>query len=272
MTGPLLLSAPSGAMTVVTTSPLAVPPRKSDALAARARAKDAVRSRLRDIARRHIAERGAADLSLRAVARELDMTSSAIYRYIDSREELINSLVAESYEALAEVTERADRVQAGAGADAAARWLGTARAIREWALRHPHEYAMIYGSPMPRSGPLPDVGPAAARIWRVVAGLMSTAVATGILQPPATAFDVEGLIAEHVLATVGTPAPPFDDFIVRGMALFSCLIGAISAELSGPFHGLGTDARRVFDLVVATGAQGVGLDLPVDRWDRTQLE
>lgn len=258
-------------MTLVTSSQHAVPARNGASQAAAARAKEAVRVQLRDIARRHIQERGAADLSLRAVARELDMTSSAIYRYVTSREALITSLVVESYEAVAEAAERVDRIHAGAGADAAARWLAIARAIREWARLHPHEYTLIYGSPM-TDVPSPAVGPAVARIWRVVAGLISTAVTTGVLHPRARTFDVRGLIAEHVLVTVGAPAAPFDDFIVRGMALFSSLIGALSAELSGHFRGLTTDADRLFDLLVATGAQGVGLDLPVDRVDRPQLE
>ncbi|QNK82765.1 TetR/AcrR family transcriptional regulator [Nakamurella sp. PAMC28650] len=257
-------------MTVVTSSQRGTPARNSASQAARARAKEAVRIQLREIARRHIQERGTADLSLRAVARELDMTSSTIYRYVRSREELITSLVVESYEAVAEAAERADRLHAGAGADAAARWLGIARAIRTWALLHPYEYTLIYGSPM---GDVPSaaVGPPAARIWRVVAGLMSTAVSTGVLHPHARPFDVQGLVADHVLATLGPPAAPFDDFIVRGMALFSSLIGAISTELSGHFHGLTTDADRLFDLVVATGAQGVGLDLPVEVVDGFQL-
>lgn len=226
--------------------------------------------RLRDIARRHIAERGAADLSLRAIARELDMTSSAVYRFVSSREDLITSLVVESYSALAEVAERADRVGAGAGVDVAARWLGIARAIRAWALLHPHEYALIYGSPAVGTATSPAVI-GGARIWRVVAGVMSSAVSTGVLHPPAKAFDVQGLIAEYVVATIDRPTAPFDDFIVRGMALFSCLVGAIFAELSGLFAGMTTDPDRTFDLLIATGAQGVGLDLPVDRTDRPQL-
>ena len=232
--------------------------------AARDRARESVRAQLRVIARRHIAERGASDLSLRAVARELDMTSSAVYRYVTNREDLITSLLVESYEAVAEVAELADREQAGAGADAAARWLAIARGIRAWAHDHPHEYALIYGSPIPGYRPPAAVGPAAARIWRVIAGVMAAAVGSGVLQPPARPFNVEGLITEHVLETVGRPAPPFTDFIVRAMALFSSLIGAISAELFGHFHGLTYDDDRAFELVVATGAQGVGLDLPVD--------
>jgi AcrR family transcriptional regulator len=237
-------------------------------MAARERAKEAVRAQLRSVARRHIAERGAGDLSLRAVARELDMTSSAIYRHVSSRDELITSLMVESYESLAEVAERADRMQAGLGQDAAARWLAICRAVRRWALERPHEYALLYGSPIGAYRASVDVAQGSARIWRVVIRVMETAVSTGVLRPQPRTFDAQGLVTPYVLATVGQPGPPFTDFIVRGMALFSSLIGGISAELFGVFQGLTTDADRIFDLVVATGAQGAGLDLPVDCADQ----
>ncbi len=243
--------------------------RTSASMAARERAKEVIRTQLRSVARRHIAERGAADLSLRAVARELDMTSSAVYRHIGSRDELITSLIVESYDSVADVAERADRAEAGQGQDAAARWLAICRAIREWALEHPHEYALLYGSPIPGYRAPIDVAEGSARIWRVVAGVMDTAVSTGVLRPQSRTFDVEGLVTPYVLATVGQPAAPFTDFIVRGMALFSSLIGGISAELFGHFHGLTTDPDRVFDLVVATGAQGAGLELPVTCVERS---
>ena len=242
--------------------------RSSASLAARERAREEVRAQLRAVARRHIAERGAADLSLRAVARELGMTSSAVYRYVNSRDDLLTSMIVESYESVAAVAEHADRERAGAGSNPAERWLAVARAIRDWAHEHPHEYALIYGSPIPGYRAPAEAGPASSRVWRVVAGVMESAVSTGSLRPPARPFDVDGLIAGHVLAAVSLPAAPFTDYIVRGMALFSSLIGGISAELFGHFHGLTTDADRVFDLVVATGAQGVGLELPVSQRDR----
>ena len=52
-------------------------------------ARDRVRAELiveiKQIARRQLAEEGSAALSLRAVARELGMVSSAVYRYFPSR-------------------------------------------------------------------------------------------------------------------------------------------------------------------------------------------
>lgn len=208
------------------------------------------------------------DLSLRAIARELNMTSSAVYRYVSSRDDLIASLVVESYESIVDITESADRLHARSGRDAAGRWLAIAREIRAWAHDHPDEYGLIFRWPTTAYLASPRTAAAKVRLWRVIAGVMDTALATGVLRPPARPFDVDGLIAGGPLASVNGPAAPLTDFSVRTMALVSSLIGAISAELFGPFERLTAHPERVFDMVVAIGAVGVGLALPVEGGDR----
>jgi AcrR family transcriptional regulator len=56
-----------------------------------------------------VAEDGANDLSLRAVARDVGMVSSAVYRYFSSRDELLTALIIEAYDSLGEHTEAASR-------------------------------------------------------------------------------------------------------------------------------------------------------------------
>ena len=63
---------------------------------------------------RHLATDGAANLSLRAVARDLGMASSAVYRYFPSRDELLTALIIDAYDALG------DAVEAGRGAPSTA--------------------------------------------------------------------------------------------------------------------------------------------------------
>jgi AcrR family transcriptional regulator len=100
-----------------------------------------------EIARRQLATEGAAGLSLRAVAREMGMVSSAIYRYFPSRDDLLTALIIDGYNAVGTAVEKADA--AWPAEDYAGRWLAACRAVREWALAHPHEYALVYGSPVP---------------------------------------------------------------------------------------------------------------------------
>ncbi len=53
-----------------------------------------------EIARRQLATEGAAGLSLRAVAREMGMVSSAIYRYFPNRDDLLTTLIIDGYNAV----------------------------------------------------------------------------------------------------------------------------------------------------------------------------
>ena len=84
---------------------------------------------IKDIARRHLAEEGSAALSLRAVARELGMVSSAVYRYFPSRDDLLTALIVDAYDAVGLAAEEADaRCEPG---DVLRRWLAIcARAAR----------------------------------------------------------------------------------------------------------------------------------------------
>ena len=101
------------------------------------------------VARRHLADEGAAALSLRSVAHDLGMAPSALYRYFDGRDALLAALIVAAYEALAETAEAAaDEAQLNVGSDAE-RWQAVPRALRAWALARPHEWGLVFGSPVP---------------------------------------------------------------------------------------------------------------------------
>src|SRR2546430_11373168 len=101
-----------------------------------------------ETARGHLATGGAAGLSLRAVAREMGMASSAVYRYFPRRDDLLTALIIDGYNAIGGAVEQADG--ACRRDDHHGRWLAACRAVRDWALAHPHEYSLVYGSPGPR--------------------------------------------------------------------------------------------------------------------------
>src|SRR3954467_4058552 len=112
---------------------------------ARERVRAELTADIADAARRQLAEVGAAALSLRAVARELGMASSAVYRYFPSRDDLLTRLIIDGYDDLGSAAEDADD-PAAAPHD---RWMAVCRAVRHWAVAHPYEYALLYGSPVP---------------------------------------------------------------------------------------------------------------------------
>ena len=64
-------------------------------------------SELTDVAGRHLAEVGPVALSVRAVARDLGMPSSGVYRYVASRDELLTLVIVDAYDRLAREVEEA---------------------------------------------------------------------------------------------------------------------------------------------------------------------
>ena len=74
---------------------------------ARERARAELTREIKEEARRQLAASGAQGLSLRSVARELGMVSSALYRYFRSRDELLTALIIDAYEALGGAAEAA---------------------------------------------------------------------------------------------------------------------------------------------------------------------
>ncbi|MBJ7387276.1 MAG: helix-turn-helix transcriptional regulator, partial [Mycolicibacterium sp.] len=60
-------------------------------------ARDRIERRIIELARRQLATDGAAGLSVRAIARDLGMVSSAVYRYVASRDDLLTLLIVDAY-------------------------------------------------------------------------------------------------------------------------------------------------------------------------------
>ena len=73
----------------------------------RSRAREQTMRDIVRIGRAHLATEGAAALSLRAVARDLGVVSSAVYRYVASRDELLTLLVVDGYDELGDAVDAA---------------------------------------------------------------------------------------------------------------------------------------------------------------------
>ncbi len=74
---------------------------------ARARVRAQLTEEILAAAHDEMAEQGAAGLSLRAVARRLEMVPSAVYRYFPNRDALLTALIVDAYLAVAETACRA---------------------------------------------------------------------------------------------------------------------------------------------------------------------
>jgi len=193
-------------------------------------------------ARTAIAQQGAGALSMRAIARDVGMVSSAVYRYFPTRDALLTTMILESYGNLARALV--------AAAQEAAEWRSLGRALRDWARGVPHEFQLIYGTPIPGYRAPPETIPAAAAVvapFLAVAGRSSPAAFSGpvlVGQFQALADDLGGANPAGVAAVVTELA---------------ALVGFVGLELAGHFVGVADPGEALYEALLERQVQSLGL-------------
>jgi AcrR family transcriptional regulator len=219
------------------------------------------------VARRHVAEQGAAALSLRSVARDLEMAPSALYRYFDGRDALLSALILDAYESLAAEAERAaGEASALAGPDHE-RWPVVPRALRAWALGHPHEWGLIFGAPVPGyHAPEATVEPYARSATALMRPVADALTAGRLVEPPGSSGTPDPAAVRAAVAPVAEGLFPEleDDVIptatvVRMVGAFSTLVGVISLEVFGHWRNTILDPPVFFEATVRDLGAAVGL-------------
>lgn len=225
---------------------------------ARERARAELTLEIKKEARRQLGASGPAGLSLRAVARELGMVSSALYRYFPSRDELLTALIVDAYDALGERAETAARELPHDGFRA--RWRAVCEAVRVWAVENPHEYALVYGSPVPGyQAPDATIG-SAARVPAALFGIVRDAWEAGALDLPRDAaalpppLDAQAALVADAIAP-GVPRP----VVLRAAVAWTQLGGMISFELFGHLARTLDPADAFFSYAVDRMADFLGL-------------
>lgn len=211
------------------------------------------------IGRKHLATDGAAALSLRAVARDLGVVSSAVYRYVKSRDELLTLLLIDGYDQLGEAVDAA--VAAVDAADHRGRLAALGRAVRAWALADPATYALLFGSPVPgyHAPAERTVGPG-TRVVRALVDLIAKAYAAGAVADLPALAPVGDLTADFaaVREEVGIDLP--DETLARGVLVWTSLFGAVSFEVFGQYGPDTFSAREaLFEHHLAVLSETVGL-------------
>jgi AcrR family transcriptional regulator len=224
---------------------------------ARARARVQTVDDIKRVARLHLSTDGA-DLSLRSVARDLGMVSSAVYRYFESRDALLTAIIIDAYDELGAAVEQAEaRVRR---TDLRGRWQAAAHAVRDWSRAHPSEYGLLYGTPVPGySAPEDTIGPASRPVV-VMTAILRDGLERGLLGPapherlPApTRSDLEGIIELPGFEGV-TPA-----LLARGMGVWAALFGLVSFELFGRLTNAVHDYDAWFDYQLRLLTRELGL-------------
>lgn len=224
---------------------------------------------IKRIGREHLATHGAAALSLRAVARDLGVVSSAVYRYVRSRDELLTMLVVDGYNALGDAV---DAALIDAPDDPATRFRVTARTVREWALAEPAWYGLLFGTPVPGYDAPADTGAPGIRVVANLLGIVDSAYRRGQIsvptaEPAITARTSADFVAIREQFNLAAP----DQVIVAALTAWTTLFGAVNFDVFD-MYGRDTFADRaeIFDLNIDQLLHLLGFAVPrPDHVDRS---
>lgn len=198
-----------------------------------------------------IAAGGPAALSLNGIAKAMGMSGPAMYRYFSSRDELLATLVTESYEDLA--ARLTDAAQAGRRRTPEGRLRAVLSAFRDWALAAPHRYRLVFGS----SSGSGDLDP--ERINSAAHRAMSVILASFAELPPAARLADRAAAPDEILereltawgAARSTDEPSDPAVLMLGLTAWTRLHGVVSLEIEGLFSEMKVDPARLYDAEVA---------------------
>jgi AcrR family transcriptional regulator len=119
-------------------------------------------SAIKESAWQQIGKKGAASLSLRGIARSLDITAPAIYNYFPNRDALVTALIVDAFRSFGDA--QINAIASLPDEEHALRLRTLGLAYRQWAVDHPQRYQLIFGTPIPGyHAPVEITGPVAAR-------------------------------------------------------------------------------------------------------------
>jgi AcrR family transcriptional regulator len=207
--------------------------------------REQIEARIIELGRQQLVDRGAAGLSVRAIARDLGMVSSAVYRYVSSRDEMLTLLLVDAYADLADTVDHARESVGELWSDDV---IAISRATRQWAVAHPARWALLYGSPVPGYHAPPErTQPVGTRVVAAFFDAVAAGIATGDIrltdtvapQPMSSDF-------ERIRQEFGFPGD--DQVVAKCFLLWAGVLGAISLEVFGQYGAdTVTDPEAVFD-------------------------
>jgi len=229
-------------------------------LSRRAELRQATVEEIKRLARHQLAEQGPGALSLRAIARQMRMASSALYRYFASHDDLISALCVDAYESLADaVTAARDTRPVD---DHTGQWWAICHAYRRWALDHPADFALIFGTPVPGyQAPEHVTGPAAGRSITVALTVYGDAVRAGAADPDHTQVPHTPAAGGFLQKLLGEATPDYPPRLaVIALNAYASLLGYLVAEIFGSLPRLVDETDQAYSAHVRTVMLGMGYE------------
>ncbi|WP_405610506.1 TetR/AcrR family transcriptional regulator [Streptomyces sp. NBC_01511] len=233
----------------------------------RQRRRAAAAQEILDAAEFQLGEHGPAALSLRAVARSLDMTVQALYHYFPSRDALVTALVAKAYDDLA------DAVRAAVDGDVAAvegdaelpRLVIATEGYRRWGIAHPERFQLLYGTPL-RYYTAPVEGPTTQAVRRMGA-LFEHEMFDGFTEAQLAAADIPALSPELRTYLENLPPGGLGRLPAPAAALFlgawGHMHGLVVLEVFGHTAYLGDHQAEIFRMAMRNMTTDINRRIPV---------
>lgn len=200
---------------------------------------------IKDVARGLLRLGPAAQLSMRAVAREVGITPSGLYRYYDGHQALVMALAGDAYACAGDALSSAAASAHGTRAQA----LAMAHAYRAWAAAHREEFALMFSTDpgvVGDLGSMLDPGQVnrffAAPIANFTEGVETGAI---VLPPPLQAPSALSPLIEELRQLQERPLAPHHLSALLGA--WAALHGFVALELFGPLGWFYDDTVHAYD-------------------------
>lgn len=203
---------------------------------------------IKETAWRQIAQDGAPALSLRAIARELNITAPAIYNYYSDRDALVTALIVDAFTAFGDDLEGS--IIGIPENEHALRLHVLGQAYRQWAVTYPERYQLIFGTPIAGYvAPVEITMPAAARSLSVLVSVLQSAYANGKLRPGFV--DEIQPQATILFASLNQENHSSDDVVLfLALVIWGQVHGLVSMEIGRQLPPFISDPGQVYNLTL----------------------
>ena len=190
---------------------------------------ESTRREIKAYAWRQIAADGVNSVSLGAIARSMNLTTPALYRYFLKRDDLIQALTVDAYRSFLSSLQNA--LEACPPDDQACRFRTLNRAYYKWAIDHPPQYQIIFGIHSASSIQNDQVADIADRCLLLLLVVLDKACQAGQLNPQVEIVLSDGMQArleQFICQDHNFPV----NVVYLALVSWSFLNGVTSLELS----------------------------------------
>ncbi len=223
----------------------------------REKVRENTREEIKEIARHHMVVNGAATLSLNAIARDMEMSTPALYRYYANRDDLITALLVDAQASMSEsILAAASTYPAN---DVINRLYIACLNYREWAIAHPIEYQLLFGNPIAEYECPPELIVATGiTVFGIFLDLLQAAHEQGLLHTRPHIVNLpSGLKVEIPAPPEGPVYAPVVAYI--GIVGWAKMHGLIMLEMLHHFNGLVNDPALYYQNEIQAMLTDTGL-------------